>query len=91
MPVTRRKVPVTEQMVANALLEHRRLEAEIARLQGTTRHYDALSEAEKDRLPLRQKLERRVRPGEKLKPGETLCMKLSPAKLGGGSFAVMGA
>ena len=91
LPVAKPRVAVTETMVERALLEHRRLTAEIARLQDTTRHYNDLTDEEKDSLPLRQKLERRLRPGEKLRPGETLCMKMAGLDLGGGSFAVMGA
>ena len=55
------------------------------------RHYDSLTEDEKNRTPLRQQLERRVRLGETLRPGETLCQKMGEFDLGGGSFAVMGA
>ena len=87
--------PTSDIMVERALLEVQRINAELARLTAsngdTTRHYDSLSEIEKDRLPLRQKLERRVRPGERLRPGETMCQKMGEFDLGGGSFAVMGA
>ena len=86
LPMTKPKT-VTETLVERALVEHRRLEAEIARLQGTTRHYNDLADEEKNRLPLRQH-ERRLRPGEKLRSGETMCEKMGAADVGGGSFAV---
>ena len=86
--------PAAETMVEQALREHQRLTAEIARLQGTTiRHYNDLSEAEKNRTPLRQQRqrERRLRPGEQLQAGETVVHKMAEEAMGGGRFAVMAA
>ena len=80
----------TETMVEQALVKAQRVQRELAQMvAGASRHYNALSEAEKDALPLRR--ERRLRPGDNLRPGETRIAKLSPPDLGGGTFAVTGA